>query len=68
MGSETGGAGVGAAMDPPARIEGGTSDKGKVEGISFPASCHCIRCIATANPSLVSRPLLLKSARSLFIN
>lgn len=50
---------------PLARIEGGTKDAGSACGISVPESFFWIKYIATANPSLVSFPSLLMSARSL---
>lgn len=46
-------------------MEGGISVEGNVDGTSLPANFPLIRCMATANPSLVSRPSLFKSARSL---
>lgn len=47
------------------RIDGGTKEGGRVDGISFPANFFWIRYMATANPSRVKRPSLLISARSL---
>lgn len=55
----------GEEPDTAARAEGGTRDGGRLAGISFPANFFFIRCMATANPSLVKQPSLLMSARSL---
>lgn len=48
--------------------DGGTSEGGKKKGNDAPDNLCFIRCIATANPSLVSRLSLLISARSLNIH
>lgn len=64
-GSEGGGWKGEAAGTGAARIEGGIREAGKVVGISFPASFPCIKYKATAKPSRVRRPSLLRSAKSL---
>jgi hypothetical protein len=55
---------VGAATP---RIEGGIKEGGSVAGISFPLTLPCIKWKATAKPSRVRRPSLLRSAKSLSI-
>ena len=47
------------------RAEGGIKDGGNLDGTSCPANFFWMRYIAIANPSLVKRPSLLMSARSL---